>query len=74
MGTSIDTALRLPANIDPTADHKEILGLQKSFNLAVAELTAIAVALHSILGLFHNRRITILSSNLLVVFPGYYPG
>ena len=43
MGISIDTELRLPAIVHPIADYKETLGPQESSNLAIAELTVIAV-------------------------------
>jgi hypothetical protein len=52
IGISIDTALRLPANVDPITDYKETIGSQDSFNIYFAELIAIAAALHSIIGLF----------------------
>jgi hypothetical protein len=64
MGGSIDTAVRTPTNVDPIADYIVTLGSRETFNLYIAELTAIAMALRNLLGLFHNRKITILSSNL----------
>jgi hypothetical protein len=45
MRGSVDTAAATPSNIDPIADYIVTLGPLESFNLSVAELTAIAVAL-----------------------------
>ncbi len=52
MEISIDTALRLPVNVDSITDYKEIIGSQDSFNIYIAELIAIVAALYSIIGLF----------------------